>query len=170
MGILQDCLNRPSSWSFCTSEGASVNIGEVVLVGMADFDFYVTQTPGTASVTSIGPHREIRDATRLRFFGLGRGLGIGSPIDISRSATNMPSGGQIYRGPRSSGRDVTIADLKGQCRIEVGAVAAMAGVSGMMIWFGTPGPPAFARALGMLWGVGIETPGIGAMEYTGYIW
>jgi hypothetical protein len=170
MGFLQDCLHRPASWHFCTSEGTSVNLGEIVLVGMADLDFYVTQTPATASVTSVGPLRSVSNATRLRFFGLGRGIGVGSPIDISRSATNMPSGGRIYCGPMTKGSDVSLSDMKGQCTIEVGAIAAFAGASGMMIWFGTPGPPAFARGLGLLWGTGIETPGVGAMEYTGYIW
>jgi hypothetical protein len=170
MGILQDCLNRPSSWSFCTSEGATVNIGEILLVGIADLDFYVTQTPATASVTSIGPLRQVNNATRLRYLGLGRGFGVGTPIDIGRSATDMPSGGKIYCGPMKQGNDVTLDDMKGQCTIEMVSGAFFAGGSGMMIWFGTPGPAPFARALGLLWGTGIETPGVGTMAYNGYIW
>lgn len=170
MSITEACLRRPSSWSFCTSEGTAVNVGEIFLVGLANFDFYVTQTPATASVQSIGPARVLSNVTRLRFVGVGRGIGAGVPIDISRSATNMPSGGQIYCGPINRGNDVTLSDMKGQCMIEVVAAAVMVGPSEMHIWFGSPGPPAFARALGILKGWGIETPGIGAMEYTGYIW
>ena len=131
---------------------------------MADLDFYVDANARhrIGDVDRFPPldlQRHQASVLRARAWPR-RGLA----DRISRSATDMPSGGRIYRGPMTRGGDVSLSDMKGQCRIEVGAVAALAGISGMMIWFGTPGPPAFAKALGLLWGVAIETPGVGAMD------
>lgn len=109
---------------------------------------------------------------RVKFVGMGRGLGVGLPLDINVGTRQMPGIGQIYRGGGTlPGKPLAISDFVGRCTVHVFGAAALAGVSATVIYFGGDLPTAkLARAVGVVSGTSAGTPGASAMEYFGKIW
>jgi hypothetical protein len=169
MSWFSRAISRISPWEIVTSESMAINIGELLMGGATLAALYVSKNAANVTVTPFGMSG---DVTRLRFLGAGVGIGVGVPIDVSLSSVDMPSGGLVYCGELTpEGKQVQLSDLTGPCMIQVYGAALMAGVSATIVFFGnSSGLPMASRAIGITQGVGLETPGAGAMEYRGYLW
>jgi hypothetical protein len=163
-------ISRPSKWEIVTSGGMSLSFGELIMAGGTLSALYLTQDSSTVQVS---PFSMSGPVSRLWFMGAGLGIGVGTPIDLSVSSEDMPSGGAVYYGELTpKGKSLTLDDLTGPCAIRVNAAALLGGVSATIIGFGCPigGPLMASKAIGILLGAGIETPGVSSMEYVGGLW
>lgn len=163
-------MSRPSKWEIVTSAGMALNFGEIVMAGGTLTSLYLSQDSSAVKVT---PFSMSGPVTRLWFTGVGAGIGVGTPLDLSVSSEDMPSGGAIYYGELTpEGKTLTLDDLTGPCAIRVNAAALLGGVSATIIGFGYPigGLLMASKAIGILLGTAFETPGVSAMEYVGGLW
>ncbi len=83
----------------------------------------------------------------------------------------MPSGGDIYHGPLSSGADITLRDLAGVCVVRVISAAYFAGVAATRIFFrpATTAIPTLCKAIGTVPSFGLSTRGVSIIDYVCYM-
>lgn len=160
-----DITKRPSKWRILTSSGGAINLGYILEVGGTTGRLYISKT-FEDDETSPG-------VVTLSYVGAGRGIGAPSPLpgEVSYSTASMPSNGYIYHGALSSGSDIELHDLTGLCVIRVSSAALGVSVSLTEIFFrpATFAMPTRCKAVGIVFGKGRGTPGLGVMEYTGHM-
>jgi outer membrane protein OmpA-like peptidoglycan-associated protein len=158
-----DAMTRLSKWRFITSSGGSLGVSAIVAVGITTGKLYISQNP-KADQSSPG-------VAILSYKGIGPGVSVGLPVDISFSTAKMWSEGDICLGPLSTGADIELEDLTGTCLVRVTSASAARSYSCTQIYFQpkTTSVPAICKAIGTLFGKGWSLPSAGVVEYTCYM-
>jgi len=151
-----------SAWKIVTSSGASGGFTALVVTVQGVYGrLYLSKNPH-ASADSAG-------VGVLSYWGGGRGLGTPSPmpIDLSLSLASMPSGGVIYHGPLSTGKEFSLSDLTGQSVVQVCSAGFGIGGSVTVVYFRPQSinEPENCRAIGIVKGVGVTAPGASAVQF-----
>jgi outer membrane protein OmpA-like peptidoglycan-associated protein len=159
-----------SDWRILTSSGGNLGIAVGAGVSGVTGMLYIsksTEKPPPGVPPEIRPGVVV-----LQYFGGGFGAGI-SPIalDFGISTSDLPSSGQIFHGPLSSGADLELKDFTGPCVIRARTYSLGVAATPTTIFFQphTYLHPSQCKAFADVYGIGFSIPGVSGMQYKGHM-